>query len=152
MVLEKTLESPLDCKEIKPVHSKRNQLWVFIWGTVAEIEALILWPPLVKIWLIGKDSESGKDWEQEEKGTTEDKMAGWHYWLNGRESEWSLGVGDGQEGLLCCDSWGHKESDTTERLNSTELKVSLLRDCSRVNIFWNKRGGPLCDKHYQNMK
>ena len=72
--------------------------------------------PHVKSWLIGKDSDAGRDWGQEDKGTTEDEMAGWHHWLNGHESEWTLGVGDGQGGLACCDSWGHKESDTTERL------------------------------------
>ena len=83
-----------------------------------------LWPPHAKSWLIGKDSDAGRDWGQEEKGTTEDEMAGWHHWLDGRESEWSPGVGDGQGGLACCDSWGRKESDTTERLNWTELKAT----------------------------
>ena len=91
---------------------------------------IVLWPPQAKSWLIGKDSDAGRDWEQEEKGTTEDEMAGWHHWLNGREFEWTLGVGDGQEGLACCGSWGRKESDTTERLNWTELiylyRVSLV--------------------------
>ena len=82
---------------------------------------MLLWPPHEKSWLIGKDSDAGKDWGQEEKGTTEDEMAGWHHWLDGREFEWTLGVGDGQEGLACCDSWGLKESDTTEGLNWTEL-------------------------------
>ena len=81
----------------------------------------MLWPPHVKSWLIGKDCDAGRDWGQEEKGTTEDEMAGWHHWLDGRESEWIPGVGDGQGGLACCDSWGHNESDTTERLNWTEL-------------------------------
>ena len=80
-----------------------------------------LWPPHVKSWLIGKDSDAGRDWGQEEKGTTEDEMAGWHHWLNGCESEWTLGAGDGQGGLACCNSWGCKESDMTERLNWTEL-------------------------------
>ena len=83
--------------------------------------ALVLWPPHEKRWLIGKDSDAGRDWGQEEKGTTEDEMAGWHQWLDGRESEWTPGVGDGQGGLACCDSWDHKESDTTEWLNWTEL-------------------------------
>ena len=83
-------------------------------------ETPVLWPPHAKCWLIGKDSDAGKDWEQEEKGTTEDEMAGWHHWLDGRESEWTLGVGDGQGGLACCNSWGRKESDTTERLNWTD--------------------------------
>ena len=89
--------------------------------TDAKAETPILWPPLVKIWLIGKDSESGKDWEQEEKGTTEDEMARWHHHLDGHEFQWTLGVGDEQGGLACCNSWGHKELDTTERLNWTEL-------------------------------
>ena len=80
-----------------------------------------LWSPHAKSWLIGKDSDAGRDWGQEEKGMTEDEMAGWHHWLDGRESEWTPGVGDGQGGLACCDSWGHKESDRTERLNWTEL-------------------------------
>ena len=117
VVLEKTLESPLDCKEIQPVHSKRDQSWVFIRRTDAEAETPILWPPHAKSWLTGKDSDAGRDWGQEEKGMTEDKMAGWHHGLDGCESEWTPGVGDGQGGLACCDSWGRKELDTTERLN-----------------------------------
>ena len=117
VVLEKTLESPLDCKEIQPVYSEGDQFWNFFGGNDADV----LWPPHAKSWLIGKDSDTGRNWGQEEKGTTEDKMAGWHHQLDGRESEWTLGVGDGQGGLACCDSWGHKESDTTERLNWTEL-------------------------------
>ena len=113
MVMEKTLESPLDCKEIQTVHSKGNQSWIFIGRTDAEAETPILWPPDAKSWLIGKDSDAGRDWGQEEKGMTEDGMAGWHHWPDGRESEWTLGVGDGQGGLACCDSWGRKESETT---------------------------------------
>jgi len=124
-VLEKTLESPLDCKEIQPVHSEGDQPWDFFGGNDAEAETLVLWPPHAKSWLIGKDSDVGRDWGQEEKGTTEDKMAGWHHWLNGCESQWTLGVGDGQWGLACCNSWGRKESDTTERLNWTELRAQL---------------------------
>ena len=108
VVLEKTLESLLDCKEIQPVHS-RDQSWVFIGRTDAKAETPVLWPPHVKSWLIGKDSNAGRDWGQEEKGTTEDKMAGWHHWLDGCESQWTPGVGDGQGGLVCCDSWGCKE-------------------------------------------
>ena len=118
VVLEKTLESPLDCKEIQPVHPKGDQSWVFVGRTDAEIETPILWPPHAKSWLIVKDPNAGRDWGQEEKGT-EDELAGWHHWLDGLESEWTLGVGDGQGGLACCDSWGHKESDTTEWLNWT---------------------------------
>ena len=112
----------MDCKEVQPVHSKGDQSWVFIWRTDTKAETPILWPPHVKSWLIGKDSDAGRDWMQEEKGTTEDEMAGWHHWLDGHEFEWSPGVCDGQGGLACCDSWGCKESDTTERLNWTELK------------------------------
>ena len=119
VVLEKTLESPLDCKEIQPVHSK-DQSWVFFGRNDAKAETPILWPPHMKSWLTGKDSDAGKDWGQEEKGTTEDEMAGWHHWLDGHESEWTPGDGDGQGGLACWDSWGRKELDTTERLNWTE--------------------------------
>ena len=114
MVLEKTLESPLDCKEIQPVHSKGDQSWVFFGRNDAKAETPVLWSPHVKSWLIGKNPGAGRDWGQDEKGTTEDEMAEWHHGLDGREFEWTLGVGDGQGGLACCDSWGHKESDTTE--------------------------------------
>ena len=120
VVLKKTLESPLDCKGIQPVHSEGDQPWDFFGRNGAKAETAVLWPPHVKSWLIGKDSDAGRDWGQEEKGTTEDEMAGCHHWLDGCESEWTLGVGDGQGGLVCCDSWGRKESDTTERLNWTE--------------------------------
>ena len=118
-----TLESPLDCKEIQPVHSKGDQPWDFFGRNDAKAETPVLWTPHAKSWLIGKDSDVGRDWGQEEKGTTEDEMVGWHHWPDGHESEWTLGVGDGQGGLACCDSWGRKESDMTERLNWTELKV-----------------------------
>ena len=109
----------MDCKEIQPVHSEGDQSWVFCGRTDAKAETPVLWPPHVKSWLIGKDSDAGRDWGQEEKGTTEDDMAGWHHRLDGCEFEWTPGVGDGQGGLACCDSWGRKESDTTERLNWT---------------------------------
>ena len=109
VVLEKTPESPLDCKEIQPVHSKGDQPWDFFGTNDAKAETPVLWPPHVKSWLIGKDSDAGSDWGQEEKGTTEDEMAGWHHRLDGRESEWTPGDGDGQGGLACCDSWGRKE-------------------------------------------
>jgi len=112
---------PLDCKEIQPVHSEGDQPWDFFGRTDAKAETPILWPPHAKSWLIGKDSDAGTDWGQEDKGTTEDEMAGWHHWLNGCESGWTPGVGDGQGGLACCNSWGREESDTTERLNWTEL-------------------------------
>ena len=119
VVLEKTLESPLDCKEIQPVHSEGHQPWDFFGRNDAKAETPVLWPPDAKSWLIGKDSDAGRDWGQEEKGMTEDEMAGWHHWLDGHESEWTLGVGDGQGGQVCCNSWGCKESDTTEQLNWT---------------------------------
>ena len=105
VVLEKTLESPLNCKEIQPVHPKGDQSWVFFGRTDVEAETPILWPPHAKSWLIGKDSDARRDWGQEEKGMTEDEMAGWHHQLDGHEFEWTLGVGDGQGGLVCCDSW-----------------------------------------------
>ena len=120
VVLEKTLESPLDCKESQPVHPKGDQFWVFIGRTDAEAETSILWPPHVKSWLIGKDPDAGRDWEQGEKGTTEDEIVGWHHRLNGCEFGWTPGVGDEQGGLVCCNSWGRKESDTTEQLNWTD--------------------------------
>ena len=104
---------------------KGNQSWIFIGRTDAKAETPIIWPPRVKNWLIVKDSDAGRDWGQEEKGTTEDEMAGWHHQLDGHESEWTPGVGDGQGGLACCDSWGRKESDTTEWLNWIELKDVL---------------------------
>ena len=124
VVLEKTLESPLDCKAIQPVHPKGDQPWVFIGRTGVEAETPILWPPDVKNWLIWKDPDAGKDWGPEKKGTTEDEMVGWHHWLNGHGFGWTPGIGNGQGGLECCDSWGHKESDTTVRLNWT-----YWRDC-----------------------
>jgi len=117
VVLEKALESPLDCKEIQPVSPKGNQSWIFIGRTDAEAETPILWPPEAKNWLVGKDPDAGKDWKQEEKGMTEDEMVGWHHRLNGHEFEQALGVGDGQGSLACFNPWGYKESDMTEQLN-----------------------------------
>ena len=114
VVLEKTLDGPLDCKDIKPVHHKGIQSWIFIGRTYAEAEAPILWPPDVKSWLIRKDPDAGKDLRQEEKGTTEDEVVGWHHWLDGHEFAQALGVGKGQGSLACCSPWGHKESDMTE--------------------------------------
>ena len=119
VVLEKTLESPLDCKEIQPVHPKGDQFWIVIGRT--DIETLILWPPDAKNWLIWKDPDAGKDWRQGEKGMTEDEMVGWHHQLNGHEFGWTPGADDGQGGLASCNSWGCKESDVTEGLNWTEL-------------------------------
>ena len=126
VLLEKTLESPLDWKKIQPVHPKGDQSWVFIGRTDAEAETPILWPPDMKNWLIWKDPDAGKDWGQEEKGMTEDEMVGWHHWLYGHEFGWTPGVGDGQGGLVCCSSWGRKESDMTEQLNWTELSICWI--------------------------
>ena len=123
VVLEKTLESPLDYKEIKPVNFKGNQYWIFTGRMDAEAETPILRLPDVKNWLTGKDPDAGKDWRQEEKGTTEDEMDGWHNQLDGHGFKQAPGVGDGQGSLVCCNPWGRKESDTTERLNWTELIV-----------------------------
>ena len=105
------------------VHSKGYQPWVFFGRNDAKAETLVLWPPHAKSWLIGKDSDAGRDWGQEEKGTTKDEMAGWHHQLDGHEFEWTLGVSDGQGGLVCCGSWGCNESDMTERLKWTELRT-----------------------------
>ena len=124
VVLEKTLESPMDCKEIQSVNPKGNQSWIFIGRTDTEVEASILWAPDAKNWLIGKDPDAGKDWRQEEKGMTEDEMVGWHHWLDGHKQ--APGVGDGQGSLVCCSPWSHKELDTTEWLNWTELKLLTL--------------------------
>ena len=112
VVLEKTLESPLDCKDIQPVHPKGSQSWIFIGRTDAEAETPVLWPPDVKNWLIGKDPDAGKDWRWEEKGMTEDEMVGWHHRPDGHEFEQAPGVGDGQRSLSCCGPWGHKQLDT----------------------------------------
>ena len=144
VVLERTLESPLDFKEIQPVLSKGDLSWVFIGRTDGEAETPILWPPHEKSWLIGKDSDAGRDWGQEEKGTTEDDMDRWHHRLNAYEFGWTLGVGDGQVGLAWCNSWGRKEPDTTEWLNRTELNWSLfwlLYQCRPIvyNYFKAKR-------------
>ena len=123
MVLEKTLESPLDCKEIQPVHSEGDQPWDFFGRNDAKAETPVLWPPHAKSWLIRKDSDAGRNWGQEEKGITEAEMAGWHHRLDGREFEWTPGVGDGQGDL----AWGHKELDMTEWLNWIELKAIHIK-------------------------
>ena len=120
VVLEKVLESPLDCK-IKRVNLKGNQSWIFTGSTDVEVQAPIFWPPDVKSWLVKKDPDAGKDWRQEEKGTTEDEMVGWHHQLNGHEFEQAPGYGEGQGSLACCSPCGHKESDTTEWLNNKSL-------------------------------
>ena len=119
VVLEKTLERPLDCKEIQPVNPKGNQSWIFIGRTDAEAEAPIVWPPVVKNWLTGKDSDAGKTWWQEEKGMTEGELVGWNHWFNGHEFEQAMGVGDGQGNRACCIHGVTKSqtqlSDWTER-------------------------------------
>ena len=144
VVLEKTLESPLDCKEIQPVHPQGNQCWVFIRWSDVEAETPILWPPDVKSWLIGKDPDAGKDWGQEEKGTTEDEMVEWYHWLNGHEFGYAPGVGVGQGGLACCSSWDFKELDMTEQLNWTETydqcsTYSEVQECAYQgeNSWWS---------------
>ena len=121
VMLEKTLKSLLECKEIQPVHPKGDQSWVFIGRTNAEAETPILWPPHAKSWLTGKNPDAGKDWRQEENGTTENEMVGWHHWLSGHEFELAPEVGDGQGSLVCWSPGCHKELDTTEWLNWTEL-------------------------------
>ena len=118
-VVLKTLENPLDSKEIQPVHANGNQSWIFTGRIDAEADTLIFWPPDAKSWLIWKDPDAGKDRRQEEKGTIEDEMVRWHHWLNGHEFEQALGVGDGQGNLSCYSPWGHKESDMKN--NWTEL-------------------------------
>ena len=135
VVLEKTLENHLDYKEIKPVNPKGNQSWIFIGRTDAEAEAPILWSPTVKSWFIGKDPDSGKDWRQEEKGTTEDKMVGWHYWLNGHEFEQTLGDSRGQRSLACCSPAGDKESGTTEPLSNNKTSMLLSNNKAKNMLF-----------------
>ena len=130
VVLEKTLESPLDCKEIKPVNPKRNQPWIFIGRTDAKAETPILWPLNAKGWLIRKDPDAGKDGRQEKKGMTEDNMVWWHHQLNGHEFEQALGDGEGQGSLECCSPWGHKESDMTEWLNNNNNKRKISMNLS----------------------
>ena len=139
MVLEKTLESPLDCKEFKPVNSKGNQSWIFIGRTDVEVETPILWPPDTKNWVIGKDPDAGKDWGQEEKGTTEDEMVGWHEKFNGHEFEQGPGVSDGQGSLVCCSPWGCKVSDSNERLNWTISSMAMMpaREISLVGLIFS---------------
>ena len=131
VVLEKTLESPWKCKEIQPVHPKGNQSEYSLAGLLLKLKLQYFGPPNVKNWLTGKDPDAGKDWRQEEKGMTEDEMVGWHHWFNGHEFEQGLGVGDGQESLVCCSPWSRKELDTTEGLNWTvrEFKVCIFIKC-----------------------
>ena len=133
VVLEKTLENPLDCKEIQPVHSEGDQPWVFFGRNDTKAETPVLWPHYAKNWLTGKDSDAWRDWGQEEKGMTENEMAGWPHWLDGHEFEWTPGAGDRQGGLVCWDSWGRKESDTTESLKWTE-SWSTKKEALRYRI------------------
>ena len=123
MVLEKILASPLDYKEIQPVHPKGDQSWVFTARTDVEAETPILWPPDAKSWLIWKDLDAGQDWRREEKGTTKDEMVGWHHWLNGHGLEQPLRDSEGQGSLACCIPWGSKELDMTEQLNWTDSNI-----------------------------
>ena len=139
MVLERTLESPLDCKEIQPVHPKGDQSWIFIGRTDDKAEAAILWPPDAKNCLIGKEPDAGRDWGQEEKGTTEDETVGWHHRPDGHEFEQALGDGDGQGGLVCCNPWGCKESDMTEQQNWRPyfwMKISLEFLCLSGKLYF----------------
>ena len=126
MVLEKSLESPLDCKEIKPINHKGSQSWIFIKRTDAESEVPILWPPDAKCWLTGKDPDAGKDWGHEEKGATEDEMVGWHQWVNGNESEQTPRESEVQGSLACCSPWGHKKLDATEQQQNGQLIYQLF--------------------------
>ena len=144
VVLEKMLESSLDCKEIQPVHPKGNQSWIFIGRTDAEAEAPVLWPPDGKDWLIGKDPDAGREWRRKEKGTTEDEMVGWHHQLNGHEFEQALGVGDGQGGLACCIPWGHRvrhnlETEKQPQLTSLHLPahINVLISSSPITYSWS---------------
>ena len=134
MVLEKTLESPLDCKEIPLVHPKGSPSWILVGRTDAETETPVLWPPDAKNWLLEKVPDAGKDGRQEDKGTMEDEMAGWHHRLHGHEFEWTPGAGDGQEGLACCSPWGRKELDTSEWLNWTDHVCGCRFGMSRREV------------------
>ena len=140
MVLEKTLESPLDCKENKPVNPIGNQSWIFIGRTNAEAEAPILWPLDVKNWFIGKDPDTGKDWRQDENGMIEDEMVGWHHWLNGHEFEQAPGDGEGQGSLVCCSLWSPQELDMTEWLNSNNSTETLIALKFLQHFFWKSSG------------
>ena len=133
------IESPFHCKEIQPVHSKEDQSWVFFGRNDAKAETPVLWPSHAKSWLTGKDSDAGRDWGQEEKETTEDEMAGWHHWLDGHEFGWTPGVGNGQGGLACYNSWGRKESDTTwaTELNWTEYQKKKEKNRGTI---WHNNG------------
>ena len=151
VLIEKTLESPLDCKEIHLIHPKGSQSWMFIGRTDAKAEAPILWPPDVKNWLIGKDPDTGKDWRWEEKGVTEDGMVVWHHWLDGHEFEQALRVGDEHGSLACCTPWGHKESDMGHNWANELNWVVLLPDAT---MGWELRvlGRKTCILHLREYK
>ena len=155
-MLEMTLESPLDCKEIQPVHPKADQSWVFIGRTDIEAETPILWPPHAKSWLIWKDPDAGKDWRQEEKGMTEYEMVGWHHQLDEHGFGWTLGVGYGQGGLVWCGSWGCKKLDTTEWLNWTELNCYCIElnssvDAKHKQVTWERPEWVMSLDHSKNV-
>ena len=132
---EPEIKLPTSARSLKKQEtSRKTSISISIYDS--KVETPVLWPPHAKSWLIGKDSDAGRDWGQEEKGTTEDEMAGWHHWLDGRKFEWTPGVGDRQGGLVCCDSWGRKESDTTERLNWTELTLCIYYSSQHIISVW----------------
>ena len=134
MVLEKILESRLDCKEIRPANPKGNQSWIFIESTNAEVDSLVVWPPDAKNWLIGKDPDAGKDWKQEEEGTTEDEMIGWHH-VHWHEYEQAPRAGDGQRSLACFSPWGRTGLDTSEWLNWTDVLLIIEEDITLHFLF-----------------
>ena len=139
VVLEKSLESPLNCKVIKPVNSKVHQLWIFFGRTDAETEAPILWPSVAKSWLIEKDYDAGKDWGQEEKGMKVDEMIWWHHELNGHEFYQTLGDSEGWGSLACCSPQGHKESDMTQWLTNNKSTTHTVHSPTRSGIPWEQR-------------
>ena len=151
ILLKKTLESPLDFKEIKPVNPKGNQSWIFIGRTGTEAEAPMLWPPDEKYRLLGKDPHAGKGWRQEEKGMTDDEMLGWHHRLDGHGFQQAPGVGVGQGSLECCTPWGCKESDTTVQLNWTEL-ISSTHRCPLFSFKFSEEFGELIWMFYISFK
>ena len=157
VILEKTLESPLDCKIIQPVHPKGNQSWIFIGRTDAEAKVPIVWPPDLKNWLIRKDPDAGKDWGQE-KGKTEGETVGWSHWLSGHEFELPSGDGEGQVSLVCCSPWGHKELDTTEQLDwgglNEMMSSEYLADSglTKWQFLWETGEYSVCPQCYPTLK
>ena len=147
VLLEKTIESPLDWKKIQPVHPERNESWIFIRRTDVETKTPILWPRDAKNWLSGKEPDPGNNWGWEEKRTTEDEMVGWHHWLSGCEFEWTPGVGGIQGGLVCCSAWGRKESDTTEQLNWSGSSTYMAALHTAINPL-----GENCYPHFKDVE